>query len=55
MKENWLVYNLTGCVRHIQNQMVFMKQYPETFLNFSILPSIISAVRNPIKTKVSLI
>lgn len=54
-KENWLVYNLTGYVRHIQNQMVFMIQHPETFLNLNILPSIISAVRTPIKTKVSLI
>lgn len=39
MKENWLVYYLTGYVRHIQNQMVFMIQCPETFLNLNIQPS----------------
>lgn len=35
--------------------MVFMTQYPETFLHLNILPSIISAVRTPVGTKVSLI
>lgn len=55
MKEIWLLYNPTGNVRHIQNQMVFMIQYPETFLNLNILLSIISAYGILIKTKVSLI